>query len=577
MPGFFVNNLGVDIELHNYFPERCVLEKISCEENIIAKRNTLNKFMFDKTFEETEESIMILEGYLLNKKELFEQYHVNSISSLMYSMYYAGDNEFFSAFRGAFSGVFYDKRKDKWLIFTNQTGEKAVFYSVRDGKFLVGSQINYILDACRVLDWELSFDDSAAYHMLTFGFMEKDETYANEIKRLEAGMYISIQNEVVQILRYHQFKRDVNRFLGKTEDEIIDSLDEEFRKAVAYEYEKDKEYELKHIADLSGGLDSRMNMWVAHESFPCHILLMTYCKANWLDELIAKEIAEYWKDELLIKPLDDLSFFYDIDEICFLNAGLSNYIGCTGNKRMLDNIDFLQYGLEHTGQIGDVVIGSFFEDINELKNRQPSGKNSEKLKCRLDESFRDSFEDYELYLILTRGFRGAICTHLIKENYTEVASPFLYIDLLQMCLDIPSEMRMGHDLYKKWIIKKYPKAAKFPWEKIRGKITEPQWRFKVKKMKRRVLDKARRVFTGKSAASKGMNPLDYWYVENPKIKSYMDGYAENAFGYISKIISEELFNDMKKLYSNGNVEEKCMVLTVLSSAKMYFKSNIGTL
>ena len=43
-----------------------------------------------------------------------------------------------------------------------------------------------------------------------------------------------------------------------------------------------------------------------------------------------------------------------------------------------------------------------------------------------------------------------------------------------MCYDIPVEMRMNHNLYKKWIIKKYPKAADFKWEKIDDKITSPE-------------------------------------------------------------------------------------------------------
>lgn len=90
---------------------------------------------------------------------------------------------------------------------------------------------------------------------------------------------------------------------------MVEEIDEGFNKAVELSYNKDEEYGLKHLCELSGGLDSRMVMWVAHEQKTRHFHLLEYGESNYLAEVIAKKIADNWKDEILIKPLNDLQFF----------------------------------------------------------------------------------------------------------------------------------------------------------------------------------------------------------------------------------------------------------------------------
>ena len=143
--------------------------------------------------------------------------------------------------------------------------------------------------------------------------MAADDTYAKEIKRLHGGDYLLRENGVLSVKQYHRFHSDTERFKGYSEEELIDAIDENFRNAVQLEWAKDDEYEYEHLADLSGGLDSRMNLWVAHEMKPIHANVLTYSQAGYLDQTISEQIAYYWKDELIFKPLDDATFLYDID------------------------------------------------------------------------------------------------------------------------------------------------------------------------------------------------------------------------------------------------------------------------
>lgn len=571
MPGFFISNKQCELNFSHAVGIRMVTEKLSFA-GADVYRHTLDKFMQDKVFAETAEAVMILEGYVLNKARLLEEYQAVDMEQLLWLMYRANGEQFFADLRGGFSGAIYDKNQDKWLVFTNHMGDKAVFYTSSADSFICGSELDWVMQAARQQGMDLTFNEKAAYEMLTFAFMEQDDTYAREIKRLRGGMYLVYQKGKCEVREYHTFHKNPKRFAGKSEMEIIEEMDKVFREAVDLEYAKDEEYGYQHLADMSGGLDSRMAAWVAHTIKPRHMQLLTFCKANYLDELIAKEIAQYWKDELLVKPLDDMSFVYDVDEMTYMNSGVSLYVGPTGGKRLLECLNLERFGLEHTGQIGDAVIGCFFSSQQDITEKRPSGRYSEKLAHRLNDEYKNSREDYELYLHYTRCFNGAMGSHLLRNHYIEVASPFIYKDFFQLCMDIPVELRIGHNIYKKWILSKYPDAAKFRWEKIRNRIDISKSRMFLWKVIQRATQKITLALSGGKVVSKdGMNPLDYWYAHNSKVQKFYREYYEIGEANMKKAgVSSELQKDMDYLFHNGDVAEKAMVMTVLAVLKRWW-------
>lgn len=567
MPGFYINSMPSQVALKNLYPQRCVMEVLT-ESGITIKRHTLNKFMKDKAFCETSELAVVTEGVILNLRELLEEYGVVTVNELVPVMYRKEGEQFFSRFVGPFAGALYDKKLNTWLVWTNHVGDKAVFYSASSALFSAGSQVNYVIDAFQEKGISLSFDEQAAYQMLTFGFMEGDRTYAQEIKRLRGGQYIKYANGKLEVKEYFMLHHHPERFAGKSDEEIIGALDAAMRHASELEYAKDEEYGYEHFSDLSGGLDARMNMWVAHSLKNRHIQFMTYCKANYLDEIIAKQLASYWHDEIIVKPLDDMSYMYDINDIVFMNAGLSLYSGITGGKRMLEHVNMDVYGLEHTGQLNGGIIGTYLSAIG--GGKMPSGMYSERLKDRLEETNHGDFDDHELYMLYTRGFRGVMNTQLIRSNYTEAWTTTTHPEVMQLCMDVPVEKRLNHVLYKKWILSKYPEAAKYKWEKTGSLITEGKAAGFIRKLIYRGPNKLRRMLGRSKNITSGMNPLDYWIEHNCEAKQFLEHYERNGYGKMPRGVSEQLIVDMKQLFEIGTVNEKAMVLTVLAAAKLYF-------
>ncbi len=567
MPGFLISNNKLDTELNNVFEKKCIKAEMTCGK-WYAKRNTLNKFMQDKEFLQDEDILAVVEGCVLNRRDLLHKYDADTMFDLCKKMYGIHGETFFQDFRGSFSGVIYDVKKDLFIAYTNHVGDRPLFYMNRVNEFIIGSQVNYVIDACRERNIQLSLDENAVYHMLTFAFMEDNSTYAKEIKRLLAGEYLRIEKGKPTVRRYHRFRKNTERFRNCTEDDILSEIDRLFRRAVEMEYSKDEEYGLEHRADMSGGLDSRMAMWVAHSFKDRHIQLNTVCKSNDLEELIAKQIAYYWKDEICVRADDSLAFLYDVDVMVQMLGGLSLYMGPTSEYRMLLGENTERFGLKHTGQVGDAVLGSFRSGGQEI--RWPTGRYSEKLAKRVQkyaDQMLQQYDDKELYLLYVRGFLGAINTHQFIQNFTEVSSPFLDVEFFQLCMDIPLELRAGHYIYKEWIMKYYPDAALYKWERIDDIITNDEKEIKRWKAKRNLKQKVRKFL----AKDERRSNLDILFDSDRKAQVFMKKYVKQAYPYFRKQASEQLCSDMKEAYFHGGVLEKSMVLTVLSSAKLYFQ------
>ena len=571
MPGFFISNMGTEIELVTPYEETCIKEELTGNQ-FVVKRNTLVKFLNDKVFIQNDNYIFICEGVLLNKTELLTEYQASDMASLIFEMRTREGEMFFSKFRGSFSGALYEKNTDEWLIWTNHFGDNAVFYYQSNGKYDIGSQVNYLLDSLKLSGISITFDEMSAYHMLTYGFMGDNRTYANEVKRLLPGHYIKIAGSTFSVKKYWEAKHNAIDVSGMGYEDIIERVDELFRKAITREYEKDCEYGYKHIAELSGGLDSRMSAWVANSLGYSDILTVTFSQSNYLDEIIAKEIAAELKTEHMIRTLDDATFLFDIDTIIKMNYGLALYSSISCSKRLFEALNMKRYGLIHTGQIGDVILGSFVKSEKELKDSSLDGLYSRRLIGRIENACSPHhYSNKELYLLNVRGLLGATTSHLVLRNFTEVSSPFLDLDFFEFCYSIPISYRLKHRIYKDWIRKKYPRAAEFIWEKEGVPVTASSTRALIHKIIKKWPDGVRMILgvpIDFQAKGKTMNPLSFWWKTNEALREFMQEYFDNNFD--NPQFSPELKEDIKQLFDQGTVLEKTQALTVLSATRYYF-------
>lgn len=572
MPGFFISNYKVNVTLENKYANRCVAETLENVEFTI-KRNTLDKFMDDKLFSEDEDIIIITEGIFLNKRELSDK---KTWFETVKQMALVDEDSYFDIFRGNFAGAHYNKKNRKWIIYADALGIKPVYYYQNGKNWIVASEIHYITDALKSLKVHYTPDVDAAYDILSYGFMTSDTTLVKEIKKLPYGCYITVKDGEFNLSRYFDFNYHEGS-CDMTEDEMIERIDEIFKKAVKLAFEKDNEYGYTHIATISGGLDSRMTVWTAAEmGYP--MLNITFGQSDCMDEQVAKKVVKYLNMQFMTNTLDNGDMLLAYEPVVRMNDGQSIYSGIAHSYLTLEKLNFERYGLLHTGDIGDAIVGVL---ANGYEGRYPGAYSlmlADKTKCPWQET-----ENIEKFKMRTRGFLGVGSSKAVCENFTYCVSPFLYRDFFVFCLEkIPYSKRKNHYIYEKWVLAKHSDAAKIPLQRYNGGLmTEGTLLQTFRKIKRIgigtllnwILYKVHiKKSLNRKTVKTSMNPVDAWYEEKENIRREMDKCFETGLKLLlsKHLIDSNFKEDLKKLYNNGTAHEKAQAITVVKALEHLF-------
>lgn len=530
---------------------------------------TSSKFANDKVNYQNENYYLLIDGIILNRNQLQKVAKDLEWAEYLLKSYQEIGSLFFKRLKGSYYGFLYDKRDGKLLVFSDHIGSKPIYYSISKEFIYIANNFTTLINHLKQNKQSITIDESAAYLLLSYGFVYEDITIINEVKRLMVGYYIAIHDDKLRLEKYYTL---TNEPINISEKDAIEEIDIRFREAVQLSFEKDIEYNYKHVASLSGGLDSRMTVWVAHDLGYTNQLNLTFSQSNYLDESIAKQIAADLKHEWIFKALDNGTFLQDIDIISLITGGNVLYYGLAHSRSLMKYLDFENLGILHSGQLGDVVISTYNSNLNTSKKGVfGDGSYSNALLSKLKLSkFKEDYPNEEIFKMYIRGFYGINQGLLGVNCFTETFSPFYNIDFMDFALSIPLEMRFNHHLYKKWIIQKYPQAAKYVWEKEKVPVNYRYWcnikgkRIPLIKIPVKLFSKIGLISHGISSKNH-MNPLEYWYQTNKELKYFMDSYFKDNINLLDAY--PELKTDCENLYNNLKGTEKNQVLSLLSGIK----------
>ena len=531
-----------------------------------VKVNFDDRFKDDKFYCDNEKITIVSDGVILNKSELFAKYKVTTLEDLLFLLLKKDEFTFFKEFIGPFNGFYRNKETGVLIVWGNQTGDSAPFYYVGvDGNVVVSNKFNLVYEELKRNGMVYSFSDKAAYQLLSFGYMVDDSTFLKEVKRVRAGKYLFVSEKGMNIKEWHRFSYKVKIDMGM--NEAIELIDQGFRKAVKRCFDKDTEYGYKyHLVDLSGGLDSRMTTWVAHDMGYRNIVNICYSQSTSLDCQYAKDVAHFLGNQFYVKYLDEASFVREVEEVTKKNFGMGYYAGITGGNQFLKFLNFRVLGLEHTGQLGDLIVGGgYLKSLREDTIDVNGIKYSNRVSC--EDINVSGYEGHELMSLYLRGFQGALSTHYIRSNYTYAVSPFIDPEFIDICFSIPKCLRIYNRLYWTWINKKYPMAGK-----IQSTRKQRTRFFIFQKLMQLVQGGFRRglhIIGSRhfSHNKRDMNPFEFWYATNPGIRNFVNTYYEEHIHLLDGY--KKLQADSMMLFNQGRVIEKLQVLTILAARKIY--------
>ena len=442
-------------------------------ENFYIERALNKKFSGDKIFANDKEIFIALDGVVNNFKRLQNLYSSKSFFDLLKQLYFLYGGDFVKELRGDFSLVIYDKIANKCFIYTNSTSSKPMYYysglDFKGEKIIVfASNFKNLYKFLIKKKCKISNNFEALYCLASLDYIIGTQTFLNEVKKIAPGSYIQINSEMQA--RLHQyFKLESSPEWNMSYEKTLDQLNYLFEDAVRLQYEKDLEYNYKHLSTLSGGLDSRMTTLIGKKLGFDQIHTLTFSSKGYWDEIIAKSIAHKHKLKSNFKNLNDGEYLREYSKIIEINGGMVSYYIAAQMVFFYESINLENFGLIHTGQVGDAIVGSsLFELPQHLPHKELSNSHRNTYSDEINRLWYEEekkHDNAEIALFYNHVFNGTLNGNWLMYPFTESSSPFLNEDFLNFSLKIPLKYRNSHKLYYDWISKYHPEMGVYFYEK----------------------------------------------------------------------------------------------------------------
>ena len=106
-------------------------------ETNISLRNSNDDFHFVQNDIE-----FLIEGVLLNKKHLLQQYALSDFQTLILELFRLKKFNLLKEFEGEFRGFIWDKKENKFCAFTNPTSTQRVFYTQNEVGIFIDNDLH---------------------------------------------------------------------------------------------------------------------------------------------------------------------------------------------------------------------------------------------------------------------------------------------------------------------------------------------------------------------------------------------------------------------------------------------------
>lgn len=538
----------------------------------------LPKFEKDHLFYEDEEKIVLLDGVIFNKRELLTFYRENDWRKTFEKIYHRDPITFFNCFRGSFCGAVWEKNTNTLILFTNHSGERAVYYTQQRSFFAAATHNNILTGFLQKQGIVLSPNIQACRELLTIGSILHGGTPFESVYRLTAGKYLTVESdENYKEIRYHMFHNVPEHDMSL--DECIEEFDKRFRKAVDRIFSKNEEYGYKPECDLSGGLDSRMVTWIAHDLGYKKLLNVCYCQSNKIDHKTSQKIAHDLGNDYFFLPMDEGNILMDVDEVVDKFGGQVIYDVCTGANQALKEMVRRGVALSVTGLLGELHNAYWIEGTTHTSPNYIHIRRSNIVHLSIPIEYKTEYDNYEQMNLYEFSNLLYLSSAIVRQGSCEVTSPFIDVDFLEFAYRIPLKYRLSYQLTTTWMMKKYPESAQYLWQTKRMPVSnyynhKIYWPKVINDLTYIPKDFVNRVAWKLHVPLQfiqysDMNPINFWLLKNKDLKEFMtDYYHEN----IDLVIDQKLKEDVKKTFEKGFGMDKSCAINLLGVYKRYFSN-----
>ena len=196
--------------------------------------------------------ILVFNGEIYNYKELIKEHSLicetSSDSEVIIRLYLKYGYKFLNKLNGAFSFCIYDIKQDLYFCARDRYGKKPFYFYNKENKFIFSSLIKPIIKA---IGYTPSLNKVALSQYLQYFVPIGDNTFYNDIKKLEPSSYLIYKNNKLSIKKYYKINTNKTIF---DENEALVKIEQTLLKSVEQRLVSDVEVG----SLLSGGIDSSL-------------------------------------------------------------------------------------------------------------------------------------------------------------------------------------------------------------------------------------------------------------------------------------------------------------------------------
>ncbi len=271
-------------------------------------------------FNEDRSIVTVFNGELYNFQELRQglierghQFATQGDTEVIVHLYEEYGVDFVKHLNGMFAIAVWDMKRQRLVVVRDRLGQKPLYFAETRGGIVFGSELKCVLESDEI---ETQLDHQAVQHYFTLGYIPNPWTIYQQVRHLEPGGRLVIENGTCHRDRYWEIDTHVDSTLD------VEEAAEQMRELMA------DAVRLRMISDvplgafLSGGLDSSIivALMAQASSQPVKTFHIDFADhQEYSERVYARAVAEQFgtdHHELVVEPsaieiLDDLIGFFD--------------------------------------------------------------------------------------------------------------------------------------------------------------------------------------------------------------------------------------------------------------------------
>ncbi|MCT7531795.1 asparagine synthase (glutamine-hydrolyzing) [Aliarcobacter cryaerophilus] len=242
---------------------------------------------------ENEKFAIVFNGEIYNHLEIRRDLEYKSFKTssdtetILWAFTQFGIEETISKFIGMFAIALFDKIENKLYLIRDRVGIKPLYYTFQNDEFVFSSELKGFGEH---LKKEIS--NKALIQFMTLGYIPKNNSYYENIFKLEAGNYLIFDGQNIDIKKYWDLP--TKRIDISYQDAVIET-ERLMRSSIKYRLLADVEIG----SFLSGGVDSSLVSSIMQEESNKRIKTFSigFEDREYDESIYAKEVAKYINSE----------------------------------------------------------------------------------------------------------------------------------------------------------------------------------------------------------------------------------------------------------------------------------------